>query len=182
MGGGDVFFVLSLIALIIIVLDGKRRIKNRASTAQPSSWRLQQRQCPPSTEAPNLPNQPQNPAKVDLPTFPPTETTQGLPASGGSLIGSTLRIDGDVSAHEALVISGAIVGHVTAWEHSVMINEAGSVSPRVEARTICVAGSVTGQLVATDQAIVLSSAHVSGSIDAKRLKCESGAWLQSSVK
>lgn len=181
MGGADVFFVLGLIALVIIMLDGKRRIKNRASAAQPSSWRLQQRQSP-SKEASNLPNQPQNPAKVDLPTSPPTETTQCLSASGGSLIGSTLRIDGDVSAHEALVISGAIVGHVTAWEHSVMVNEAGSVSPRIEARTICVAGSATGQLVATDQAIVLSNARVSGSIDAKRLKCESGAWLQSTVK
>ncbi|MCK0746097.1 bactofilin family protein [Chromohalobacter nigrandesensis] len=181
MGGGDVFFVLSLIALIIIVLDGKRRIKKRVSAAQPSSWHLQQSQSAPSEEVPNLPSQPQNPAKVDLPTSPSTETTQCLPASGGSLIGSTLRIDGDVSAHEALVISGAVVGNVTAWEHSVMVNEAGSVSPRIEARTVCVAGSVTGQLVATDQAIVLSSARVSGSIEAKRLKCESGAWLQSTV-
>lgn len=181
MGGGDVFFVLSLIALIIIVLDGKRRIKKHTSAAQPSSWRLQQRQSP-SKEASNLPSQPpQHPAKVDLPTSPPTETPQCLPASGGSLIGSTLRIDGDVIAHEALVISGAIVGYVTAWEHSVMVNEAGRVSPRIEARTICVAGSATGQLVATDQAIVLSSARVSGSIDAKRLKCESGAWLKSTV-
>ena len=181
MGGADVFFVLSLIALIIIVLDGKRRIKHRAPAAQPSSWRLQQRQSP-SQEASNLPTQPQNPAKDALPTSPPTETTPCLSASGGSLIGSTLRIDGDVSAHEALVISGAIVGHVTAWEHSVMVNEAGSVSPRIEARTICVAGSVTGQLMATDQAIMLSSARVSGSIDATRLKCESGAWLKSTVK
>ncbi|MFC4539242.1 polymer-forming cytoskeletal protein [Chromohalobacter sarecensis] len=171
---------MSLIALIIIVLDGKRRIKKRTSAAQPTSWRLQQRQSP-SKEASNLPSQSQNPAKVDLPTSPPTETPQCLSASGGSLIGSTLRIDGDVSAHETLVISGAVVGNVTAWEHSVMVNEAGSVSPRIEARTVCVAGSVIGQLVATDQAIVLSNARVSGSIDAKRLKCESGAWLQSTV-
>ncbi|MBD3897173.1 polymer-forming cytoskeletal protein [Halomonas sp. ML-15] len=121
-------------------------------------------------------------AKASLPSPPQVANTQRLSAPDGSLIGETLHIAGKVSAQEPLVIRGTIEGDVAAPEQPVTITESGGVSHRIEARLISVAGSVEGLLVATDQAILLPGARVSGSIEAKRMKCADGAWLTAKIR
>lgn len=180
MGGRDVLFIMSVVALILIMLDGKRRIKRAVAAQVPARSKTQDLLASPSRAA-QMQNQTKEPTKASQPALPAVAFIQSLPAPSGSLIGSTLRIEGKVDAQEPLVIRGTIQGDVTAMEHPVTITESGGVSRHIQARAICVAGSVAGRLVATDQAILLASARVSGSIEAKRLKCEAGAWLQAAV-
>lgn len=181
MGGGDVLFIMGVVTLILIMLDGKRRINKRAAVAQVSPMSKMQHNLASPARTAQLLHQTKAPTQTSQPALPAVAITPCLPTSSGSLIGSTLHIEGNVNAREPLVIHGTIAGDVTAMEHPVTITASGSVSCRIQARTICVAGSVAGRLVATDQAILLASARVSGSIEAKRLKCEDGAWLQAAV-
>lgn len=181
MGGGDVLFIMSVVTLILIMLDGKRRINKRAVAAQVPPMSKTQHLLAWHSRAAQQQIQTKEPTLASQPALPAVAITQCSPAPSGSLIGSTLRIEGNVDAQEALVIHGTIQGNVTAMEHPVTITESGSVSRQIQARAICVAGSVAGRLVATDQAILLASACISGSIETKRLKCEAGTWLQAAV-
>nr|WP_163502592.1 polymer-forming cytoskeletal protein [Halomonas socia] len=183
MGGGDALFIAGVVALILIMLDGKRRMRKRAvaNQASPPHASPQHQLAPPVEPAtPSL--QAEQPAKASLPTVPLVAPTQRLSAPDGSLIGETLRIAGKVHARQPLVIHGTIEGDIEAPEQPVTITETGGVSRRIEARLVSVAGRVEGLLVATDQAILLPSARVSGSIEAKRMKCAKGAWLTAKVR
>jgi cytoskeletal protein CcmA (bactofilin family) len=181
MGGGDVVFILSVVALIILILDGKRRIKKRALALQPAAVEPTQDRAALPHESTRLPNQTDNQINPPVPALPVAALAHVLPTQSGSRIGPSLLIKGKVNSGESLAIHGTIEGSVTAKEHGVTVAASGRVSQSIEARVISVAGSVTGRLIATDQAILLASARVNGSVDAKRLKCESGAWLKVAV-
>ena len=183
MGGGDALFITGVVALILIMLDGKRRMRKRAVANQASSMPSPaQHQLVAPLKPAMLSHQAAEAAKDNLPTPSKMASTQRVSAPEGSLIGETLHIKGKVSAREALVIHGSIEGEVSAPAQPVTITESGAVSRRIEARLISVAGSIKGRLVATDQAILLPSARVIGSIEAERLKCADGAWLQATVR
>lgn len=178
MVGGDVVFILSVVALIFLILDGKRRIKKRALALQPAAMEAAQDRAALPREPITLSIQTSNQTTTPLPALPAAAFDHGHPAHSGSRIGPSLLIKGKVSSGESLAIHGTIEGSVTAKEHGVTVAASGGVSQSIEARVISIAGNVTGRLVATDQALLLSSARVNGSIDAKRLKCEAGAWLK----
>ncbi|MDW5375350.1 polymer-forming cytoskeletal protein [Halomonas sp. HP20-15] len=174
-------FILSVVALIVIMLDGKRRIGKRAQAPQPTATDTAQDRAALLPGPIKLPSPTKSPINVPLPARPAAASPRELPIRAESRIGPSLRIKGKVESREALVIHGSIEGSVTAQAHGVTVTASGRVSQCIEARIISVAGSVTGRLVAADQALLLSSAQVFGSIDAKRLKCETGAWLKATV-
>ncbi|WP_136067608.1 bactofilin family protein [Modicisalibacter radicis] len=178
MGGGDVLFTLGVVALIVILLDGRRRIGKRAPAPRPRAAHTAETRAVTPREPSESPARTGDRAPVPLPAAPVAAITHELSARPESRIGPSLRIEGKVHSREALVIHGAVEGSVTADKHSVTVSASGRVSQCIEARVISVAGSVTGSLVAGDQALLLSSARVEGRIDAKRLKCEAGAWLK----
>ena len=179
MGGRDVLFVLGVVALIILILDGKRRSRKRAVAFRPAAVEaVQDRVALLPRESIKPTTQTANQTDTPLPALPAAALAHVLPSHSGSQFGPTLLVQGKVDSGESLAIHGTIEGSVTAREHSVNVAASGRVCHSIEARVISVAGRVTGRLVATDQALLLSSARVNGSIDAKRLKCEAGAWLK----
>jgi cytoskeletal protein CcmA (bactofilin family) len=103
--------------------------------------------------------------------------------SGGSAtIGPSIKIKGDVSGDEDLMIQGRVEGKVNLGKHNVTIGSDGHVKADVHGRTVVVEGQVEGDLRAKEQIILRHTARVEGSIAAPRVTLEDGAVFRGGIE
>ena len=101
---------------------------------------------------------------------------------GGATIGPSIKIKGDVSGDEDLLIQGQIEGKVKLGKHNVTIGSDGHVKADVHGRTVVVEGQVEGDLHAKEQIILRHSARVEGSLAAPRVTLEDGAVFRGGIE
>ena len=99
-----------------------------------------------------------------------------------ALIGSSIRIKGEVSSREPLVIAGHVDGSIEVVGHQLTIVESGNVTATVQADTIVVAGTVTGILNATSKIIVRATACIEGDLSAPSVSLADGATVHGRVE
>ncbi len=99
-----------------------------------------------------------------------------------ALIGSSIRIKGEVSAKEPLVIAGHVDGSVEVEGHQVTIVESGTVNATVQAETIVIAGTVNGILNATTRVIVRATASIDGDVSAPSVSLADGATVHGRIE
>lgn len=97
-------------------------------------------------------------------------------------IGSSIRINGQVSGDEDLVIQGHVEGTVDLAQHSVTVGPDGEVTADISGRVITVEGQVEGDLTGEEQVVLRSSARVEGDISAPRVVLEDGARFRGGVE
>lgn len=122
---------------------------------------------------------PSYPAPGD-PAPPPPSRRDPSPGSR-AVIGPSIRIQGDLTGEEDLVIEGRVDGKIELKQQSVTIGQSGRVKADVIARTISVEGEVRGNLLADEQVTVRRSGHVQGNITAPRVSLEDGAKFKGSI-
>ena len=98
-----------------------------------------------------------------------------------AVIGSTIRIKGDVSGDENLVIEGSVEGSVQLSGHDLTIGQKGQVKAHLAAKTVRVDGQVTGDITGTEKVIITKSGRVLGNIIAPRVTLEDGAKFKGSI-
>ena len=96
-------------------------------------------------------------------------------------IGRSIRIQGDVSGDEDLLIQGTIEGNVSLGDHAVTIGPDGDVRAHVRARIVTVLGQVQGDLTADEQVILEASSRVQGDISAPRVVLQDGARFRGRI-
>ena len=101
---------------------------------------------------------------------------------GGATIGPSIKIKGDVSGDEDLLIQGKIEGKVKLGKHNVTIGSDGHVKADVHGRIVVVEGQVEGDLHAKEQIVLRHSARVEGSIAAPRVTLEDGAVFRGGIE
>ena len=103
-------------------------------------------------------------------------------SGGGATIGPSIKIKGDVSGDEDLLIQGQVEGKVNLGKHNVTIGSNGHVKADVHGRTVVVEGQVEGDLHAKEQIVLRHSARVVGSIAAPRVTLEDGAVFRGGIE
>lgn len=106
---------------------------------------------------------------------------RGTSRAEQATIGSSIRIRGEVTGDEDLVIEGHVDGTVELDQHSLTVGPDGEVEASIVARLITVEGRVEGDLSAEEQIVLRSSARVEGDISAPRVVLEDGARFRGSV-
>ena len=101
--------------------------------------------------------------------------------SGSSTIGQSLKISGEVTGSEDLIVQGSIDGEIKLPENTVTIGEDGRVKARVEARVIVVEGTVEGDLYGGEQVEILQQGNVNGNIVSPRVGLEDGAQFKGNI-
>lgn len=108
--------------------------------------------------------------------------TQAGAASGrAAVIGPKIRINGDVSGDENLVIEGTIEGKVSLGEFRVDVGTSGQVMADIEAKVVKVDGQVRGNITGSEKVIISRSGNVRGNIIAPRMTLEDGAKFKGSI-
>ncbi len=102
-------------------------------------------------------------------------------SSERAIIGPSIKINGEVSGDEDLLIQGQVDGSVELELHAVTIGRDGRVKANITARVVTVEGNVEGDLIAQEQIILRGSARVVGDITAPRVVLEDGASFKGLV-
>lgn len=98
-----------------------------------------------------------------------------------AIIGHSIRIEGDVTGSEDLVVHGNVSGTIRLKGNNVTIGQKGTVKADVLAKIVSVEGSVDGNLEAEEQVVVRKTGSVKGNISAPRVCLEDGCRFTGSI-
>ena len=93
------------------------------------------------------------------------------------MIGPSIKIKGEVTGEEDLLIQGRIEGTISLPNQEVSIGQAGRVSADIKARVVRIEGEVTGDITGSEKVVITKSGNVRGNIVAPRVTLEDGAWV-----
>ena len=99
-----------------------------------------------------------------------------------AVIGSSIRISGDLRGEEDLRIEGDVSGTVNLRNSALTIGMEGRVKADVYAKSIAVDGDTSGDLYATDRVSIHVNARVQGNIIAPKVSIEEGAHFKGSIE
>ncbi len=97
------------------------------------------------------------------------------------MIGTTIKIKGEVTGDENLLVEGSVEGSIDLSEFDLTIGESGNVTAEVRAKTVKVEGKITGDIHASQNVLVAKSARMVGNIKAPRVALEDGADFKGSI-
>jgi cytoskeletal protein CcmA (bactofilin family) len=126
------------------------------------AWKRNELEPPPGSTPPATPQPPRRPGE-------------------SATIGTSIRIKGDLSGDEDLLIQGQIQGKVKLESHNVTVGPSGRVKADIRGRTIRVEGEVVGNLYGEEEIIIRSSGRVQGNLQAPRVTLENGSNFKGSI-
>ena len=97
------------------------------------------------------------------------------------MIGPSIKIKGEVTGDEDLLIQGKVEGTIDLKNHEVSIGEAGQVFADIKAKVIMIDGEVTGDISGHEKVVISRSGNVRGNIIAPRVTLEDGAIFKGSI-
>jgi cytoskeletal protein CcmA (bactofilin family) len=97
-------------------------------------------------------------------------------------IGASIRIKGDVTGDEDLIIRGHVDGTVNLKGHNVTISKSAKVKANIEANQIIVEGELSGDMNGDEKVIIRETGNVYGNIVAPRVTLEDGALFKGSIE
>jgi cytoskeletal protein CcmA (bactofilin family) len=97
------------------------------------------------------------------------------------MIGPSIKIKGEVSGDEDLLIQGRVEGTINLSNHEVVVGESGQVAADIVAKTIRIDGKVTGDVTGTENVVISKLGNVRGNITAPRVLLEDGAKFKGSI-
>jgi cytoskeletal protein CcmA (bactofilin family) len=121
--------------------------------------------------------------ETQTPTESPPPPVARPPRRTGetATIGSSIRIKGDLSGDEDLLIQGQIQGQIKLQKHNVTVGPSGRVKADIRGRTIRIEGEVDGNLSGQEEIVICSSGRVQGNLKAPRVTLENGSNFKGSI-
>lgn len=103
------------------------------------------------------------------------------PAGKAAVIGAGIKVSGEISGNENILIEGRVDGRISLAGNDVTIGRTGQVKADVSAKTIRVAGEVNGDLSAKERVVISGTGNVHGNVVAPRVVLEDGAIFKGSI-
>jgi cytoskeletal protein CcmA (bactofilin family) len=95
-------------------------------------------------------------------------------------LGPAVRIQGELSADEDLVVEGRVDGRVSVSK-CLRIGAAGQVNAEISGKTVVIAGHVVGNVSAVELVELLPSGRLEGNIKAPKIVVAEGATFKGNV-
>jgi cytoskeletal protein CcmA (bactofilin family) len=97
-----------------------------------------------------------------------------------AVIGPNVRIQGELSGDEDIVIEGRVEGKISVSKF-LRVGQAAQVNAEVKAHSVVIAGKVVGNVVAVERVEILPSGSLEGNIRAPKIVIAEGAQFKGSV-
>lgn len=107
---------------------------------------------------------------------PTTASRQALSA----FIDHGSEFEGKLSFKDTVRIDGCFRGEISS-ENTLVVGETGEIFANVRSRTVVIAGSVTGDVVASERLVLQKTARLEGDVQAGSLQMEDGAVLNGRI-
>lgn len=134
-------------------------------------WRKSEHEKPVSNDS--------SPANSEVPPSTAAKPTQASTAP--ATVNQHIKIKGEISGRGDFVLDGELEGKVCISDGTFTVGPNARVAAEIEARQIVVRGEVVGSLKAHERIQILSTAKVTGDMDARGIAVEDGAELHSKV-
>jgi len=96
-------------------------------------------------------------------------------------IGPSIHIKGELQGDEDLTIDGRVEGKIELRDHNLTIGPNGKIKADLYAKTIVIAGEVTGSAFAAERVEIAPTGRLSGDITSPRITIADGAHFKGSV-
>ena len=96
------------------------------------------------------------------------------------MIGPNVRVQGELSGDEDIVIEGRVEGKINVTK-SLRVGPAAQVNAEIKAQNILIAGRVVGNVTALERVEILASGTLEGNIRAPKIVIAEGAQFKGSV-
>lgn len=98
-----------------------------------------------------------------------------------AMIGSKVKIKGDVISGEDLLVEGEVSGSITLADNELVVGTSGRVEANITAKTIRIEGEVKGDVEGTERVVICASGQVQGNVSAPRVMLEDGGRFKGSI-
>ena len=102
--------------------------------------------------------------------------------AGTDYVGTGLRIKGELSGNEDLLVDGTVEGPIHLADHKLTVGLSGKLTSDVVAREIVVHGTVKGNLRASERIEIMKNGSVVGNLTTARILIEDGASFKGSIE
>jgi cytoskeletal protein CcmA (bactofilin family) len=130
-------------------------------------------------QAPSLPAQTKATPVNAVPQTPPLDQTKSATLPFGSTkegrLTRLLRIEGDITGQDDLLIDGEVHGKICLQGGKLIIGPDGRVVAEIEAREVIVRGEVKGNIKGHDRVQIAATGRATGEINTRLLCIEEGA-------
>jgi cytoskeletal protein CcmA (bactofilin family) len=116
---------------------------------------------------------------ISVPSAGPAKPA-GSAKGGFTVIGSQIKLTGDVSGDEDVEIHGRVEGTIN-LKKSLVIATGGSVDAKIHAKNVTIAGKVKGDVTADERVELLASGSLEGNVRAPKIVISEGAHFRGSV-
>jgi len=111
----------------------------------------------------------------EAPSLPPQQPS-------GSRMGASLRIKGEITGNEDLVVNGSVDGLIQMEGGKLTVGAGAKIAADILAAEILVYGEVTGNLCARDRIEIKRDGSVLGELTTSRIMIEDGAYFKGSIE
>ena len=121
---------------------------------------------------------------LSAPKVPASDVSPtGRVAQATSWLGPTLRVKGEISGNEDLLVDGKVEGPISVGEHRLTVGHNGQVTGGLAAREIIIYGKVDGHHNVVSESIeIKKGASMIGDLTTQRIVIEDGADFKGSIE
>lgn len=114
---------------------------------------------------------PPQPPKSDRSLFP-----------GVTRLGSTIVLNGEVEAHEDMLVEGRVQGKITLPSGTLTVAKGARVEADVRVRALVLHGELKGTVRAAEQAVISETAEMHGDVITPRITIAHGARFAGGIR
>jgi cytoskeletal protein CcmA (bactofilin family) len=101
---------------------------------------------------------------------------------GVTRLGSTIVLNGDVEAHEDVLVEGRIQGKITLPSGTLTVAKGARVEADVRVRALILHGELRGTVRAAEKAVLSETAEMNGDVISPRITIASGARFTGGIR
>jgi len=112
-----------------------------------------------------------------------TNSPDDATAQASSWLTPTLKVKGQISGNEDLLVDGKVEGSISVGEHRLTVGQNGHVTGGLAAREIIISGKVDGNQAVVGESIeIKKDASVVGNVTTRRIVIEDGAGFKGNIE
>jgi len=103
-------------------------------------------------------------------------------APGITQVGSTAVLNGEIEAHEDILIEGRVQGKITLPSGTLTVAKGGRVEAEVRVRALVLHGELKGTVRAGEKAVIAETADMTGDVITPKITIANGARFSGGIR
>lgn len=97
------------------------------------------------------------------------------------MIGSKVKVNGDIVSSEDLLVEGEVTGTITLTDNELVVGTSGRVQANITAKTVRIEGEVSGDIDSSERVVICASGNVQGNVKSPRVMLEDGGRFKGNI-